>query len=261
MPAVDEVNRSQPATGTHIAQPETSESSTAPGRERADPIHDTSSTRAIIPSAFTPHGQNNNHIPTRGDVERMFQDCAQLIHASLRPLPTHSGNGQYLGTEEDDSGTLANLKTLGPNDLKTAIQILDAKVGGKPQDDRKMLMEQIIQIVAALPDHSAHRVNLSRLLQSEIWNSLAHPPLTYLGDEFRYRSADGSNNSYLYPKLGAANTPYARSINPVTIQPAALPDPGLLFDSLLAREQFKPHPNNISSIFFNWASLIIHGEP
>lgn len=70
--------------------------------------------------------------------------------------------------------------------------------------------------------------------------------MSYLGKDFKYRSADGSNNSYIFPKLGAANTPYARSVNPVTIQPGSVPDPGLLFDS------------KVSSIFFNWASLIIH---
>ena len=58
--------------------------------------------------------------------------------------------------------------------------------------------------------------------------------------------------------LGAANTPYARSVNPVLVQPGALPDPGLIFDSVLAREKFIPNPNRVSSIFFNWASLIIH---
>lgn len=46
----------------------------------------------------------------------------------------------------------------------------------------------------------------------ELWNSLDHPPKSYLGNDFAYRSADGSNNSYIFPKLGAANTPYARSV-------------------------------------------------
>nr|POE59032.1 linoleate 10r-lipoxygenase [Quercus suber] len=41
-------------------------------------------------------------------------------------------------------------------------------------------------------------------------------------------------------------------------RPGALPDPGLIFDSLFAREKFEPHPNNNSSIIFYWASLIIH---
>ena len=71
----------------------------------------------------------------------------------------------------------------------------------------------LLQLVAALPDRSANRVELTSLFLDELWNSLQHPPLSYLGDEFRYRSADGSNNSYIFPKLGAANTPYARSVN------------------------------------------------
>lgn len=55
-----------------------------------------------------------------------------------------------------------------------------------------------------------------------------------------------------------ANTPYARSVQPKTIQPGALPDPGLTFDSIFARDSFTKHPNNCSSVIFYWASLIIH---
>lgn len=80
-----------------------------------------------------------------------------------------------------------------------------------------------------------------------------------MGDEYAYRSADGSKNNPTLPWLGAANTPYARSIAPSTIQPGALPDPGLIFDSLFARDKFRPHPNKVSSLFFDWASLVIHG--
>jgi linoleate 10R-lipoxygenase len=47
----------------------------------------------------------------------------------------------------------------------------------------------------------------------------------------------------------------------MTIQPGALPDEGLIFDSLFARQKFNPSPNKVSSIFFDWASLIIHGKP
>ena len=83
----------------------------------------------------------------------------------------------------------------------------------------------------------------------------------YMGDEYAYRSADGSNNNPTLPWLGAANTPYARSIPPMTIQPGGLPDAGLIFDCLFAREKFKPNPNIVSSLFFDWASLIIHGKP
>ena len=60
--------------------------------------------------------------------------------------------------------------------------------------------------------------------------------------------------------LGAANTPYARSVRPETLQPGALPDPGLIFDSIFARDTYKEHPNKVSSILYYWASLIIHGH-
>lgn len=64
----------------------------------------------------------------------------------------------------------------------------------------------------------------------------------------------------LLPKLGSAGSHYARSVRPETVQPAIMPDPGTIFDSLLAREGFKEHPNKISSVLFYIASIIIHGK-
>ncbi|KAI9745773.1 MAG: hypothetical protein M4579_007635, partial [Chaenotheca gracillima] len=80
----------------------------------------------------------------------------------------------------------------------------------------------------------------------------------YLGDKYTFRQADGSYNNIMFPHLGAANTPYARSVRPETIQPGALPDPARIFDTVFAREEYTPHPNNVSSVLFYWASLIIH---
>ncbi|KAH0846113.1 hypothetical protein AYO21_10106 [Fonsecaea monophora] len=204
-----------------------------------------------------PVRDDDNAVATRKDVDNVFTQFAALIHASQRPLPTQSGDGQYLEKEEP-TGFWNDLKHLGFKDAETALHLVQDKLSGGPVDDRKMHMEEVMQLVAALPDSSANRVKLTSSLVDLLWNSLQHPPLSYLGDGYQYRSADGSNNSYIFPKLGAANTPYARSVQPKIAQPGALPDPGLLFDSILAREEFKPHPNNVSSIFFNWASLIIH---
>jgi hypothetical protein len=93
---------------------------------------------------------------------------------------------------------------------------------------------------------------------TQLWNDLKHPPLSYFGEDFIYRKADGSNNNILWPHIGAAGAPYARTIKPQLMQPIALPDPGVLFDSLMARKDFKQHPNNISSVLFYLASIIIH---
>lgn len=64
----------------------------------------------------------------------------------------------------------------------------------------------------------------------------------------------------MWPKLGAARTPYARSVQPKSMQLPDLPDPGVIFDSILARKDFKEHPNKISSLLFYLATLITHGE-
>lgn len=64
---------------------------------------------------------------------------------------------------------------------------------------------------------------------------------------YAYRAADGSNYSVLTPTFGMAGSPYARSVptaNP--LPPSYLPDPGLVFDMLLKREDNVPHPGEIS---------------
>lgn len=195
-------------------------------------------------------------IPVRNDVEAIFKS-AGLIQSSTKPPPEHAGDSSHLH-KNGSAGLWADIKTLGPRDVTTVRNIVAAKASGKPQDDRKMHMEQTMQLVAALPPTSTHRVKLTTSFLDELWTSLPHPPSSYLGDDRKYRSGDGRNNSYMYPMLGAANTPYARSVNPQVIQPAALPDPGLIFDSVLARETFRENPNQISSILFSWATLIIH---
>lgn len=68
-----------------------------------------------------------------------------------------------------------------------------------------------------------------------------------------------ATQNLLLPKLGAAGSHYARSVRPETVQPAILPEPETIFDSLLARTDFKENPNKISSVLFYLASIIIHG--
>jgi linoleate 10R-lipoxygenase len=61
------------------------------------------------------------------------------------------------------------------------------------------------------------------------------------------------------PKLGAAGQPYARSCKPKVAKIGALPDPELVYESVMARGKFKKNPNNVSSILWYWATIIIHG--
>ncbi|KAI0415155.1 heme peroxidase [Xylaria grammica] len=75
-----------------------------------------------------------------------------------------------------------------------------------------------------------------------------------------YRMPDGSFNNVLQPNLGKAGTPYAKSVRNIKRLHGVKPDPGLLFDLLMAREDntFKENPAGVSSMLFYHASIIIH---
>jgi hypothetical protein len=65
------------------------------------------------------------------------------------------------------------------------------------------------------------------------------------------RSNDGSGYNPLFPSLGKAGEPYARSVPSLHYRPASsLPDAGVVFDTLMKRrvDQFTPHPSGISSV-------------
>jgi hypothetical protein len=54
--------------------------------------------------------------------------------------------------------------------------------------------EKLIQLAVSLPDNSDNQSKLTGGLIGQLWDSMQHPPLTYLGDSHKYRTADGSNN-------------------------------------------------------------------
>ncbi|KAJ5792985.1 uncharacterized protein N7503_008963 [Penicillium pulvis] len=209
------------------------------------------------PKVASKEDTTETHQVKRSEVVAVFEKYAQAIHASREPLPNQTGDGTYL-KHDQSSGLIADIKSLGFRDVNTVKDLIKNKASGELVDDKTYLMERIIQLVADMPGHSKNRVELTNGFLDELWTSLPHPPLSFMGDEYKYRSADGSNNNPTLPWLGAANTPYCRTIPPLSIQPSGLPDAGLVFDSLFARQEFTPHPNKVSSVFFDWASLVIH---
>ena len=86
-----------------------------------------------------------DHSVTRGDVDSAFEQFAQLVSASRRPLPTQTGDGSYL-EHEVPSSLFQELKTLGFKDMKTLKETLVNKASGALNDDKTMLMERVIQV-------------------------------------------------------------------------------------------------------------------
>jgi Animal haem peroxidase len=80
------------------------------------------------------------------------------------------------------------------------------------------------------------------------------PSLPYV-----FRPSNGSHYNPLYPAMGMAGTPYARTVpSRHTLPKDSLPDPDLVFDTLLKRDKFVPHPGGMSALFFAFADLVIH---
>ncbi|KAH7009651.1 heme peroxidase family protein [Ilyonectria destructans] len=88
---------------------------------------------------------------------------------------------------------LSQAGRIGP-DLRILHEGTEVALAGGIVDDREYFVENIIQLAAALPSGSTARNDLDATFINRLWDNLLHPPLSYLGDEFRYRSADGSNN-------------------------------------------------------------------
>jgi hypothetical protein len=192
-----------------------------------------------------------------------FKKMAGLVGAAAAPVPD-TGDGSKIAPENDPSilkkiaDGLGDLSYLGADNLKTLLEIQKEKMTGEFTDDKTYLMEGLIRTAAALPDDSKVRESLTNTFVTQLWNDLEHPPQSYLGSKYQYRSADGSNNSLIHPQLGAAGTPYARTVKPSMMQTPARPDPGVVFDSIMTRKHAELHPNRISSMLFYIASIIIH---
>lgn len=86
-----------------------------------------------------------DHSVGRQDIESSFSKYASLIHASRRPLPNQTGDGQYL--DHPESGSLwGDLRTLGFKDVKTLMAVMQNKASGELQDDKTYMMEHVIQV-------------------------------------------------------------------------------------------------------------------
>ncbi|GAA5869954.1 hypothetical protein JCM8547_008113 [Rhodosporidiobolus lusitaniae] len=139
-------------------------------------------------------------------------------------------------------------------DVGVIFQALGSATG--PLDDREDLLEHLVWMLQGLPKDSPLQEPVTQKLIELLWHDLPHSGAAYSTVGPNYRAADGGQNAPA--AIGAANTPYARSVPPLHPKSPYLPDPTLVFDTLLKRDKFKPHPSGISSLLFSFATIIIH---
>ncbi|KAI5867841.1 linoleate diol synthase precursor [Durotheca rogersii] len=188
-----------------------------------------------------------------------WAQAVQTINKALAPAPQHRLS-QSNDDNAEETGLFEDLQRLKIDDFDTLKDVLEASISGE-EDDNELLLERIVTFLARLPPRSRQGRRFTEAFINQLWDVLEHPPPQLRSEATRYRSADGSYNNPTDPSMGAANTRYARTVTARTFQLPDLPDPALIFDSLMDRgdgSSFREHPNKISSMLFYLATIITH---
>ncbi|GAA6055298.1 hypothetical protein JCM3770_004827 [Rhodotorula araucariae] len=207
------------------------------------------------------HSSSPSSSPRRSGLLAGVRSVASTT-LSMAQMALGDTEAAHLAHEAGNEGKHA-LETLF-NSIKTSTPVKDA-IGmiqtGAQQitavDDRKFVLEHIVDLLSKLPSGSPVGTVLQNGFLSILWNDIPKPPATLVG-EYRYRTADGGKNNIFLPDLGRSNMPYARSVPNIHAFPENMPDVGVVFDTLLKRDHFEPHPSGISSLLFGFAQLITH---
>jgi linoleate 8R-lipoxygenase / 9,12-octadecadienoate 8-hydroperoxide 8R-isomerase len=133
------------------------------------------------------------HTTLREEIDQAFSSIRGLIKASLRPLPTQTGDGSYV-TPPLSTGLIKDLEKMEISDVEPLIELVKTSISGKATDDKTYFMEKLIKLASQLPLSSKNGVQLTNGLVNRLWSDLQHPPQSYLGEQHMYRQADGSYN-------------------------------------------------------------------
>ena len=181
-----------------------------------------------------------------------LQRGAEAAYLAERPLPD-APDGEY------DYETLATGEKPGPtsvdphsrffdlaNDIQTALErgipvtdpkapeaVFQAITDPDAINDREGLFTDALAGITKLPPGKLQD-KLNDEVMTVLYETLTHPPATFMDNAHKFRKADGSGNNILVPELGKSGMPYARSVQGKHPLPTnMLPDPGLVFDTLL----------------------------
>ncbi|KAF9257871.1 heme peroxidase [Marasmius fiardii PR-910] len=202
-----------------------------------------------------------------------FSLGADSVYLKSRPLPT-APDGRYDSKTSSGPGTAQEHSALtnvmhdvqsqfskGPitADPTVVAGFLDTVINPDSVDDREGAFAAGLTLLSRLPPDSDIAKSMSDSAIGLLYNTIPHPVETLLTPVYMFREADGGNNNLLNPQIGRGGTPYARSVQGKwCYDTTALPDPELVFETLLKRRKITPHPNGNSSLTFAFATLVTH---
>ncbi|KAF8879251.1 heme peroxidase [Infundibulicybe gibba] len=200
---------------------------------------------------------------------QVFGLAADTVYLSKRPLP-NAPDGRY-----DWQASSTSLKAEGHSGITNLINkietikkapvnpdphivgaFLDTAVHPESINDRKGAFSAGLAALARLPADSKVATEMSNSVIAMLYNTIPHAT-SLLGPVHVTRQANSGGNNLQFPDLGRGGTPYARSVQGKWCT-SILPDPGLVFDSLLKACDHKAHPGGNSSLTFAFASLVTH---
>lgn len=82
-------------------------------------------------------------------LEKSISKLGQAVSASLRPLPTKTGDGTYV-KDPESTGLVTDLTHMDLEDVKNIVDVIKEAATGDPIDDRKYVMEKVIQVSGIL---------------------------------------------------------------------------------------------------------------
>jgi len=119
----------------------------------------------------------------RDKLDKGFKELAELISAVRRPLPTQTGDGTYQHYPDDDpkliqkiESTIKDLSSIGIPDIMTLVTVQDKNKTGALWDDKKYLLERLIQTATKFPENSPLGATVTNGLLTGLYNDLQHPP-------------------------------------------------------------------------------------
>lgn len=86
-----------------------------------------------------------NGKPESNGLAQSISQLEQAVSASLRPLPTETGDGTYV-KDFLSTGLVKDLGHIDLADIKTLLDIIKSAATGNLIDDRKYIMERVIQV-------------------------------------------------------------------------------------------------------------------
>lgn len=113
-----------------------------------------------------------------------------MASATPKGIPSDTG-------PKSEAHILEALRAVNARSFNTLADVALTGISGEPLDDKTYLMERIIQLTADLPLHDRLSDTPTNSFLNQLWNDLSHPPNSYLGYDFAFRKAGGSNNNVM----------------------------------------------------------------